>query len=63
MLVLGVLQTHDVVVDVAVNSPKRLKGFELFSGFNISNVTGMPNLVNILEKVKDLWNDDAMGVR
>ena len=61
-LVFRILQTYDVIVDVAVNSPKRLEGFELFSGLNVSNVAGMPNLVHVLEKVKDLRDDGPVGI-
>ena len=61
--VFGVLQTDDVVVDVAVNSPQRLEGCELFSGFDVSDVTGMPNLVHVLEEIKDLRDDGPVCVR
>ena len=40
--VFGVFQPNDMVVDVAVNSPQRLKGCELFGSLNVSDVTGMP---------------------
>lgn len=61
--ILGVLQSDDVVVDVAVNSPQRLEGCELFSGLDVSDVTGMPNFVHVLKKVKDLGDNRPVGVR
>ena len=60
--VLGVLQSDDMVVDIAMNSSKRFEGFELFGGFNVADVAGMPYLVNVLEEIKDLGDDDAMRV-
>ena len=63
MLILGVLETYDVVVDVAVDSSKRLERFELFGSLYVSDVTGMPYLVYILEETKDLGDERPMGVR
>ena len=61
-LILGILQTNNVIVNVAVNSPKRLESFELLCGLDVSDVAGMPNLVNVLEKVKDLRDDGPVGI-
>ncbi len=61
--VFGVLQSYDMVVDVAVDCPQRLERSELFSGRNVSDVTGMPQFVNVLEKVKDLGDDYPVCVR
>ena len=63
MLIFGVLETYDVVVDVAVDSSKRLERFELFGSLYVSDVTGMPYLVYILEETKDLGDERPMGVR
>ena len=58
----GVLQADNVVVNVAVNSPQGFEGCELFGGFNVPDVAGMPNLIHVLEEVKDLGNEGPVGV-
>jgi hypothetical protein len=58
-----ILNTDDVVIDVAVNSAERLEAFKLLRGLNVSYVAGMPYLVHVLEKVKDLRNQSSVGIR
>ena len=58
-----ILHPDDVVVDVAVDSAERLECFKLLRGLNVSYVAGMPYLVHVLEKVKDLRNQTSMSVR
>ena len=61
--VLWVLQAYDMVVDVAMNSPQRLEGCELFGGFNVPDVAGMPYLIHVLEEIKDLRDEGSVGIR
>ena len=60
--VFRILKAYDVVVDVAMNRAERLESLKLLRGLNVSNVAGMPDLIHILEEVKDLWDDGPMGV-
>ena len=60
--ILRILQPDDVVVDVAVDSSQRFEGCELFGGFNVPDVAGMPNLIHVLEEIKDLRDDGPMSV-
>ena len=61
-LVFWVLHPDNVVVAVAVNSTQWLEGSQLLGGLDVADVAGMPNLIHILEKVKDLRDDRAMRV-
>ena len=61
--VFGILQTHGVVVNVAVDGSQRLEMRQGVSSFDIANITRMPQLVNVLEEVEELWDDGAVCVR
>ena len=61
-LVFRVLHPDNVVIAIAVNSTQWLEGRQLLGCLNVANIAGMPNLIHILEKIKDLRNERAMRV-
>lgn len=60
--VLGILQAYNMVVDVAVHSPKRFEGSELLGSLDGSNIPCMPYLIHVLKEAKDLGDNGPMGV-
>ena len=50
--ILGILQAHNVVVDVAVYGTQGLEIDQGISRLDIADVTCMPQLVNVFEEVK-----------
>lgn len=61
-LIFRILQSDDVVIYVAVYSTKRLERLKLFGNLYVPDVTGMPNLIHILEKGVDLRDDNPVSV-
>ncbi len=61
--VLGILHSHDMVVDVAMHSAQWLEVGQSIGGLDVADVASMPQLVNILEEVEKLWYERAMRVR
>ena len=61
--VFGILHAHDMVVDVAMHGTQRLEMSQGICGFNAANITRMPQLINILEEVEQLWNQGTMRIR
>ena len=60
--ILGILHSHDVVVDVAVNGAKGLERSQSISRFNTPYVARMPQLINVFEEVEELWDERAVGI-
>jgi len=61
--VLGILHAHNVIVDIAVHGAQRLELRQGIRGFNVANITCMPQLIHILEEVEKLRNQGAMRIR
>ena len=57
-----VLHPHDMVVDVAMDGPQRLKIGQSFGGLDATDVTSMPQLIDILEEVEKLWHEGTMCI-
>ena len=53
----------NVVIDVAVHSPKGFKGGQLVSRLGIANVAGMPNFIHRFKEFKNPCTQGGMGIR
>ena len=61
--IFGILHPHDMVVDVAIYGTQRLEMSQGIGSLDVADVARMPQLVDILEEVEELWNKRAMRVR
>lgn len=61
--VFRILKSYDVVVNIAMDSPDRFESSKLVGGLYVTDVTGMPQLIHVLEKIKDLRDDHPMRIR
>ena len=61
--VLRILHPHNMIVDVAMHSTQRLETSQGICGFDIANITRMPQLVNILKEIEKLRNQGTMRIR
>ena len=60
--ILGILHSHDMVVDVAMHSTQWLEVGQGIGGLDVADVARMPQLVNVLEEVEKLWYERTMRV-
>ena len=61
--VFRILKSYDVVVNIAMDSPDRFESSKLVGGLYVTDVTGMPQLIHVLEKIKDLRDNHPMRIR
>ena len=61
--ILGILHPHDMVIDVAMHGAKRLEMSQGIGSLDVADVARMPQLVDVLEEVEELWDEGAMRVR
>ena len=61
--ILRVLHPHDMVVDVAVDGTQGLELGQGIGGFDVADVAGMPQLVDVLEEVEELRDEGAVRIR
>ena len=62
ILVGRVLHPDDMVVNVAVHGPERLEVSQGLGRLDAADITGVPQLVHVLEEVEKLWHEGAMCV-
>ena len=61
--VLGILQTNDMVVDVAMYGTQWFELGQSLGRFDVAYIACVPQLVNIFEEIEKLWHEGAMRVR
>ena len=61
--IFGILQTNDMVVDVAMYGTQRLELDQSLGRFDVAYIACVPQLINVFEEVEKLWHEGAMRVR
>ena len=54
--VFGILHAYDVVINVAVDGTQRFEVSQCIGSLDITDITSMPQLVNVFEEVEKLWH-------